>query len=51
MVFVLVGWKPKDTNTLYKCTECGWSIYDESFFTEVDEEFYCSLHKERKAND
>jgi DNA-directed RNA polymerase subunit RPC12/RpoP len=37
------------TKTLYKCAECGWSIHDKYFFTEVDGEFYCSLHKERNV--
>jgi len=29
----------------YKCAECGWVDNDISFFTEREDNLYCSLHK------
>jgi major membrane immunogen (membrane-anchored lipoprotein) len=31
----------------YKCKECGWVSNDIDFFTEIDENLYCSLHKDQ----
>jgi hypothetical protein len=33
------------------CSECGWFDTDSTFFTEVEGELYCSLHKEREGKD
>jgi hypothetical protein len=29
----------------YKCEDCGWVSNDLDFFTKVNDNLYCSLHK------
>jgi exopolyphosphatase/pppGpp-phosphohydrolase len=33
----------------YACKECRYASNDKDFFTEIEGELYCSLHKKRKG--
>lgn len=33
----------------YACKECRYASNDRDFFTKVEGELYCSLHKEREG--